>query len=285
MFARRMTPVLKWAGGKTQLLELITAKMPKNHNRYFEPFIGGGAVCLAVTPKQAFINDTNEQLINMYTQIKNNVHDVMAFVNELDQTPCDKEFYYSIRERYNQKIASHALDAECAALMIWINKHCFNGLYRVNGKGLFNVPYNNKMNGKSIDEDNMLAIADYLKNENVTITCCDFEEACEDVSAGDFVYFDSPYVPVSNTADFTDYTKDGFLLEDHERLAKLFRRLDSIGAFVMLSNNDVPLVHELYEGYNIESIDVKRMINRNAKKRTGKEVLIRNYNDGDNYQG
>ncbi|MFR1214936.1 MAG: DNA adenine methylase [Acutalibacteraceae bacterium] len=277
MVARQMSPILKWAGGKTQLLDPITARMPKTYNRYYEPFIGGGAVWLAVMPEKAVINDMNEQLINLYRQMKENAQSVISFVNELDSIPCDKNFYYSIRERYNEKIASCALDAECAALMIWINKHCFNGLYRVNGKGLFNVPYNNKVNGKSIDEDNLAAIADYLNKADISITCLDFEEVCEEVRAGDFIYFDSPYIPISATADFTDYTKDGFLPEDHKRLAALFHRLDSVGALVMLSNNDVPLVHELYSGFKIQSLDVKRMINRNASKRTAKEVLITNY--------
>lgn len=277
MIARQMSPVLKWAGGKTQLLDPITAKMPKAYNRYYEPFIGGGAVWLAIMPEQASINDTNEQLINLYLQMKENAQAVISFVNELDSVPCDKDFYYSIRERYNRKITSCVLDAECAALMIWINKHCFNGLYRVNKKGLFNVPYNNRGNGKSIDESNLEAIADYLKSANVSITCRDFEEVCEEVRAGDFVYFDSPYIPVSDTADFTDYTKGGFSFEDHKRLAALFRHLDNIGALIMLSNNDVLLVHELYSGFRIQSLDVKRMINRNASKRTSKEVLVTNY--------
>ena len=277
MVARQMSPVLKWAGGKTQLLDTITARMPKTYNRYYEPFVGGGAVWLTVMPEQAVINDTNEQLINLYRQLKENAQSVISFVNELDSIPCDKNFYYSTRERYNEKIASCTLDAECAALMIWINKHCFNGLYRVNGKGFFNVPYNNKIKGKSIDEGNIAAIADYLNNADVSITCLDFEAVCEEVRAGDFVYFDSPYIPISATADFTDYTKDGFLSEDHKRLADLFHRLDRVGALVMLSNNDVPLVHELYSGFKIKSLDVKRMINRNALKRMAKEVLITNY--------
>lgn len=277
MITRQMSPVLKWAGGKTQLLDPITAKMPTSYNKYYEPFIGGGAVWLAVMPEQAVINDINEQLINLYRQMKENAETVITYVNELDSVSCDKDFYYNIRERYNAKIASCTLDAECAALMIWINKHCFNGLYRVNGKGLFNVPYNNKINGRSIDESNLSAIAEYLQHADIVITCRDFEDVCKDVCYGDFVYFDSPYIPVSDTADFTDYTKGGFTLDDHKRLALLFRRLDGIGAKVMLSNNDVPLVHELYNGYKIQSLDVKRMINRNASKRTGKEVLITNY--------
>lgn len=195
----------------------------------------------------------------------------------MDAVPCNKELYYDMREKYNKKIARSDFDAECAALMIWINKHCFNGLYRVNSKGIFNVPYNNKVNGKSIDESNIRAVSDYLKKSNVTITCFDFEKACESVAKGDFVYFDSPYVPESVTASFTDYTMDGFTLDDYERLSVLFKRLDKIGAKVMLSNNDVSLVRNLYDGYNVQSINVKRMINRNASKRTGKEVIITNY--------
>ena len=161
--------------------------------------------------------------------------------------------------------------------MIWINKHCFNGLYRVNRKGIFNVPYNNKINGKSIDEINIRAISEDLQSTDVKITCFDFEKACDEVSVGDFVYFDSPYIPQSDTASFTNYTMDGFNLEDHNRLSVLFKHLDEIGSKVMLSNNDVPLVYSLDEGYNIQSIDVKRMINRDSNKRTGKEVLITNY--------
>lgn len=273
----KMTPVLKWAGGKTQLLNPIAERMPSEYNRYFEPFIGGAAVLLSVAPSHAFINDINQQLVNLYRQLKKNSSAIIQIVDELDSCPCDKKFYYSIRERYNQKISENSLDAECAALMIWINKHCFNGLYRVNGKGLFNVPYNNKVGGKSIDESNIRSIATYLQRSDVTISCLDFEDFCKDVRENDFVYFDSPYIPESDTANFTDYTKDGFMLTDHERLAELFKRLDKMGAKILLSNNDVPLVRSLYCGYNIQSLDVKRLINRNAAKRTGKEVLITNY--------
>ncbi|MBO6305195.1 MAG: DNA adenine methylase [Selenomonadaceae bacterium] len=271
MSDKKMTPVLKWAGGKTQLLEQIKENMPTEYNRYYEPFIGGAAVLFGVLPLQAFINDVNEQLINLYTQLKNAVETVIEKINEMDAIPCDKELYYALREKYNHKISNRAFDEECAALMIWINKHCFNGLYRVNSKGLFNVPYNNKVNGKSINEENLIFISDYLRKTDIKITCLDFEKACENVEKGDFVYFDSPYVPKSTTASFTDYTMRGFTLNDHERLSALFKHLDKIGAKVMLSNNDVPLVRELYVGYKIQSVDVKRMINCNAKKRTEKE--------------
>ena len=272
-----MSPVLKWAGGKTQLLEELMSKVPQTYNTYFEPFIGAGAFFLSLKPKSAVINDTNEQLINLYQQLKHSPSEIISIVSSLDEVACDKNYYYKIRERYNQKITSKELDPECAALMIWIKKHCFNGLYRVNSQGFFNVPYNNKVTGKSLDKDNVEAISRFLKEQNVTILCSDFENACKKVSPGDFVYLDSPYVPESSSADFTDYTKTGFSYEDHDRLADLFVRLDKLGAYVMLSNNDVPLVRELYREYNIEPLEVKRLINRNAAKRSGKEVIVTNY--------
>ena len=270
-------PFVKWAGGKRQLLERLESRMPDTYNRYYEPFIGGGAVLLDVQPENAVINHTNGQLLNVYRQLKVNPEAVIAAVDELDKVACDKERFYLVRDHYNKKIQAQELDAECAALMIWVNKHCFNGLYRVNSKGLFNVPYNNKVNGVSIEADNLRNIGAYLQRCAVEIREGDFENACEDVQAGDFVYFDSPYVPVRETANFTDYTKDGFTLEDHKRLAALFRRLDSLGVKLLLSNHDVPLVHELYEGYQIESVDVRRGINSVASKRTGKEVIVTNY--------
>ncbi len=274
---RKMTPALKWAGGKTQIIEQIASLMPSEYNRYYEPFLGSAAVLFRISPTQAYVNDINELLVNLYTQLKTSAESVIDKINKMDGKPCTKELYYAIREEYNAKISKREFDTECAALMIWINKHCFNGLYRVNSKGLFNVPYNNKVNGKSIDENNIRAISEYLNTAGITITCLDFEKACENCGQGDFVYLDSPYVPESITASFTDYTMDGFTLADHERLAQLFRRLDGIGAKVMLSNNDVPLVRSLYNGYRIHPLDVKRMINRNASKRTGKEVIITNY--------
>ncbi len=272
-----MTPVLKWAGGKNQLLPAIRALLPASYGRYYEPFIGGASVLLAVAPQKAVINDVNVQLVNLYRQLKHSADDIIGIVNALDSVDCDREYYLLLRERYNQKIAERVLDAECAALMIWLNKHCFNGLYRVNRKGLFNVPYNNKVRGKSIDEANIRSIGEYLQSADVSIECTDFEDACRDVCAGDFVYFDSPYVPESETADFTAYASNGFALSEHERLAQLFKRLDARGARLMLSNNDVALVRALYKDYRFTHLDVKRMINCDASRRTGKEVIVTNY--------
>lgn len=273
----KMSPFVKWAGGKKQLLDRLEERMPQTYNRYYEPFIGGGALLLDAQPQIAVINDVNKQLLNVYRQLKANAEAVISTLNEFDAVACNKERYLEMRAEYNKKIAAHVLDAECAALMIWINKHCFNGLYRVNSKGLFNVPYNNKTDGVSMNEENLRSIGRYLNENKVQIREGDFEAACADVQAGDFVYFDSPYIPVSGTANFTDYTKDGFGYTDHCRLAQLYRRLDAAGAKVMLSNHNVDLVYELYAGFKIEGVDVKRAINRDASKRTGKEVIITNY--------
>lgn len=273
----QISPFVKWAGGKKQLLTRLKEHMPSEYNRYYEPFIGGGALLFSVQPEHAVINDVNAQLLNVYRQLKVNADEVIHEIQSMDQVECDQERYKYMRDAYNHKIAVHELDAECAALMIWINKHCFNGLYRVNSKGLFNVPYNNKTGGVSMDEDNLRDIGRYLNEASVEIREGDFELACIDANAGDFVYFDSPYIPVSQTANFTDYTKDGFDAEDHTRLAELFRKLTDKGVKVMLSNNNVELIYKLYDGFNIAPVDVKRAINCDASKRVGKEVIITNY--------
>ena len=277
---KSMGPFVKWAGGKGQLLDKLKDRVPNSYETYYEPFIGGGALLLEIKPKKAVIGDINEQLINIYTQLKAEPRNVIKAIKHIDSVPCSKDYYLEMREQFNEKIKKAELDAETAGMMIWINKHCFNGLYRVNKHGLFNVPYNNNDRANSMDEVNLMNIGYYLEKTDVSIKCADFEEVCKDVKKNDFVYFDSPYVPISETANFTDYTKDGFSLEDHKRLAELFKRLDGIGAKVMLSNHNVPLVHELYAGYDIEPVDVRRNINSDAKKRTGKEVIITNYSTG-----
>lgn len=280
MFTPKNTPFVKWAGGKGQLLDRLVQRMPENYDRYFEPFLGGGALLLGLQPKNAIVNDINKQLLNVYIQLKENADEVVKAIDRLDERECDLDYYLEIRERYNEKIISEILDVETAAMFIWINKHCFNGLYRVNAKGKFNVPWNKNTGKTAYNETNLKQIGDYLKNNNVQILNVDFENAVAEAKEGDFVYFDSPYIPESETANFTDYTKDGFGYDDHVRLANLFKALDKKGVKVMLSNNDVPLVYKLYEGFNIENTDVQRMINSKVNKRTGKEVIITNYGKG-----
>jgi DNA adenine methylase len=277
MALKKMRPFVTWAGGKRQLLERLHDRIPNHYGTYFEPFIGGGALMLNERPERAVIGDVNEQLLNVYFHLKKDPMEVIHAIKKLEEPPCDKNYYLHIRELYNKKILADELDAECAGMMIWVNKHCFNGLYRVNKKGLFNVSYNNKDTGNSMDEANLMNIGNFLQTSDIQILCGDFETTCATVQAGDFVYFDSPYIPVNKTANFTGYTKDGFSYEDHKRLAELYHRLDTLGAKIMLSNNNVDLVYELYDGYKIESVDVRRNINSDASKRVGKEVIITNY--------
>lgn len=273
-----MEPFLKWAGGKRQLLEQIKNRLPKGgFDRYFEPFIGGGALFLELQPKSAIISDINEQLINCYNVIKSNPEELIAEITRLDNGRRDKEGYLLNRDRYNQKINNNELDIETAALMIWINKNCFNGLYRTNKSGLFNVPFNNKDGGKSINEENIRRISSYLNASQISILCCDFEKTCKDCKKGDFIFFDSPYAPNSETAGFVDYTKESFKEEDHRRLANLYKELTKRGCYCLLTNNNNDFVKELYKDFKIEEVNVNRSINSKGDKRKGKEVIITNY--------
>lgn len=272
-----MKPFVKWAGGKTQLLDEINKRLPPSYNRYFEPFLGGGAVLLNLQPQKAFVNDINAELLNTYNQIKNNPDDFIRKMNEIDKINTDKVFYYKNRDRYNQKITNQEYDLEMAILFVWINKHCFNGLYRVNKKGLFNVPYNQKDIKSSIDEDNIRKVSQYLNTNRVFIKNIDFEVFLDSVATNDFVFVDSPYIPESDTSNFVDYSKTGFSEKDHQRLAKKLHDLSNKGVFWMLTNNDVPQIYDLYDDYNIESVAVRRNINSKGNKRSGQEVIIRNY--------
>lgn len=272
-----VAPFVKWAGGKRQLLPQIKERMPEKYNNYYEPFVGGGAVIFELLPANALINDINKALINTYKQICNAPEAFLAAVNRLDVEMWEngRDYYYSVRERYNDKLMKAAYDAELAALFVFINKHCFNGLYRVNAKGLFNVPYNNSRRA-SVDENAIRETSEYLRG--VTITDGDFEAACKDAEKGDFVFIDSPYAPLNPTS-FESYTKEGFDLESHKRLAKLFDELTDRGCFCMLTNHNTELINELYgrKGYRMDVVEVKRSINSDASNRVGEEVIICNY--------
>ena len=277
MGSNNLSPFLKWAGGKRQLLDKIIDRMPKSFNNYYEPFIGGGALLFELQPAKAVINDINASLINAYITIAEKPFEFISAVIELDsQIPEDgKTYYYSLRERYNNKLVKTEYDTELAALFVFLNKHCFNGLYRVNAKGLFNVPYNNSKR-ESINKESIIAISEYLKN--VKIMQGDFEKACNDAQRGDFVFLDSPYAPLNPTS-FESYTKEGFDIESHKRLANLFKKLTDKGCYCMLTNHNTEFINDLYgnKGYKIDVVRVKRMINSNASKRVGEEVIIYNY--------
>ncbi|MDO5303077.1 MAG: DNA adenine methylase [Clostridia bacterium] len=277
MINKKVVPFVKWAGGKRQLMDRISERMPLNYNNYYEPFVGGGAVLFGIQPDCAVINDLNASLINTYRIIANRPEDFIATINRLDSEMSEdgKNYYYNLRERYNDKLMKSELDVEMAALFVFINKHCFNGLYRVNGKGLFNVPYNNSRK-KSIDEESILAVSEYLKK--IKILQGDFEVACKDAQKGDFVFLDSPYAPL-NPSTFESYTKEGFDVESHVRLANLYDDLTGRGCYCMLTNHNTEFINELYEnkGYRIDVVSVKRMINSDSSNRTGEEVIICNY--------
>ncbi len=272
-----IAPFVKWAGGKRQLLTQIKERMPEQYNNYFEPFVGGGAVLFGLLPANALINDINKALINTYRQIRNVPEEFLKAVNKLDEEMWEdgKEYYYFLRENYNDKLMKAEFDVELAALLVFMNKHCFNGLYRVNGKGLFNVPYNNSRR-VSVDEKSIRETSKYLKG--VTIIEGDFEVACKKAKNGDFIFIDSPYAPLNPTS-FEAYTKEGFDIESHKRLAKLFDDLTARGCYCMLTNHNAALITELYgnKGYKIDVVSVKRMINSDASNRVGEEVIIWNY--------
>lgn len=272
-----ISPFVKWAGGKRQLLSQIKERMPEKYNNYYEPFVGGGAVIFELLPANAVINDINKALINAYRQIREVPENFINEVNRLDSGMWEdgREYYYSLREYYNDKLMKAEFDVELAALFVFINKHCFNGLYRVNGKGLFNVPYNNSRRA-SVDEDSILEISKYLKG--ITIIDGDFEEACKGAKKGDFVFIDSPYAPLNPTS-FESYTKEGFDIESHRRLARLYDELTARGCYCMLTNHNTELINGLYgnKDYKIDVVSVKRMINSDASNRVGEEVIICNY--------
>ena len=272
-----VAPFVKWAGGKRQLLKQIRERMPQKYNKYYEPFVGGGAVVFDLLPERAIINDINKALINTYRQICNESEAFIDAVNRLDREMWEdgKEYYYSLRERYNDKLMREEFDMELAALFVFINKHCFNGLYRVNGKGLFNVPYNKSRN-QSIEEASIRATSEYLKN--IIIMDGDFQNACEEAKEHDFVFIDSPYAPLNPTS-FESYTKEGFDIESHKRLADLYDELTARGCYCMLTNHNTDLINELYsnKGYRMDVVHVKRFINSDASKRVGEEIIICNY--------
>lgn len=272
-----IAPFVKWAGGKRQLLPQIKERMPEKYNHYYEPFVGGGAVIFELLPANALINDINKALINVYKQIRNIPEVFLKLVKKLDKEMWEdgKEYYYSLREHYNNKLIKAEYDVELAALFVFINKHCFNGLYRVNGKGLFNVPYNNSRRA-SATENTIMEISKYL--QSVTIMDGDFEVACKNAEKGDFLFIDSPYASL-NPISFESYTKEGFDIESHKRLAKFYDELTVRGCYCMLTNHNTKLINELYsnKNYKIDVVSVKRMINSDASNRVGEEVIICNY--------
>lgn len=271
-------PFVKWAGGKRQIIKELKKYVPEDYDCYYEPFIGGGALFFELAPKKAVINDSNSELMNVYSVMCDEVkYNKMCHLLNNYEVNNSEEFYYEIRNKDRNRDKYNKMnDYTKAARTIYLNKACFNGLYRVNSKGEFNVPYNKKTNVNTYDKENLLVVHMYLNMNDVTILNVDFEEALKSTQKGDFVYIDPPYDQIN--ASFTSYTEEGFGHDEQIRLARVFKELDKKGVKVMLSNHNTQLINELYKGYSIHVIEAKRNINANGKKR-GKveEVIITNY--------
>lgn len=260
-------PILKWAGGKQQMLDVLLPQVPNKYNQYIEPFFGGGALFFALTPKHAIIADSNPELINLYQVVAENVEELISLLKEMKN---DESFYYEVRG-LNPASLSRVVRA---ARTIYLNRTCYNGLYRVNRKGQFNVPYGKYKNPRICDEENLRAVSHVL--QSALIVEGDYKDVLkEHAGPGDFIYLDPPYLPVGKYSDFKRYTKEQFYEEDHIELAREVDRLHELGCYVILTNSNHPLVHELYGKYNVSVHKTRRNINSNASKRTGEDVMVK----------
>ena len=275
----KLHPFVKWAGGKTQILEKIKSLMPINYNNYFEPFVGGGALFFNVAPKMAFINDSNTELMIAYKCFSDNeLFNLLIMKLQEHENNHSEEYYYNIRALDQLDSFNELPIYERAARMIYLNKSCFNGLYRVNSKGYFNVPSAKKEKVVAYDRDNMNSLRNYFSHNTINTSNCDFEEAVKKAKTGDFVYFDPPYDTWDEKNSFTSYSKDSFGKEEQARLARVYKELSDKGVYVMLSNHNTKYINELYKDFNIHVINAKRMINSKSDGRGPvEEVIITNY--------
>lgn len=269
---------VKWAGGKLQLIDQFKSFFPNKFNNYFEPFVGSGAVAFYILqkykPKQVLLSDINEELINTFNVIKNNVEELISTLKEHKKkhTKNDKEYFYKIRLLNTSALTP----LERAARFIYLNKTCFNGLYRVNSKGQFNVPIGSYKNPDIVQADKLRKISKLLKT--VKIKVMSFEKIIDFAKKGDFIYFDPPYYPLKKGKSFTTYTKNNFLEKEQQKLAEVFTKLNKKGCKVMLSNSDTKFIKDLYKNYSVNTVKASRMINCNGADR-GKinEVVVTNY--------
>ena len=271
---REAAPFVKWAGGKGRLLSQLRPLLPQGveHMRHVEPFVGGGALFFSRRPRRALLSDINPALVATYAAIRDDVAGVIATLRQLAKRH-SKARYYEVREQYNERRQGAS---KRAAMFIYLNKTCFNGLHRVNRKGEFNVPAGSYKNPRICNEEGLRVASEALAG--ALLRCASFDALLESAKPGDFVYFDPPYEPVSQTASFTSYAPDGFSQDDQRRLRDLFAALDRRGCKLMLSNSDVPLIRELYQGFSLDTVAAPRAINCNGKGR-GKvtEIVVRNY--------
>ncbi|HEX2173680.1 MAG TPA: DNA adenine methylase [Dehalococcoidia bacterium] len=265
-----MTPFVKWAGGKGQLLAQLDPYFPPHFRKYLEPFVGGGAVFFHLQPKRAVLGDSNEELITCYRVIRNSPEELIA---SLEQHRYESDYFYEVRARDPRQLT----DVERASRFIFLNKTCYNGLYRVNRRGQFNVPFGRYATPPRIfDPSNILGVSRLLQTSD--LVCASYEQTIQRAEPGDFVYFDPPYHPLSATANFTRYTQLAFTDFDQFWLAQAFRTLTERGVYVMLNNSDTPLVRWLYKAHRIVEARANRAINSDpAKRNPVVELIITNY--------
>ncbi len=273
-------PFVKWAGGKRQLIPILHQNLPEFFGTYYEPFLGGGALLFHILTdkngQKCSISDLNSDLVLAYTTIRDRIDALISSLksHEKNYQKDSKSYYYSIRESNPRN------EVEKTSRLIFLNRTCFNGLYRVNSKGKFNVPLGKYTNPNIINEANLRAVSSILHTNRISIKCRDFESVLMDAKKGDLVYFDPPYQPVSSTANFTSYTTKDFTYDDLTRLSDLCLKLDAKGCNVLLSNSDSKEVSDIFakSTWKITRIEANRSINSNSKKRTGHfELLIKNY--------
>ena len=274
-------PFVKWAGGKRSIIHELIQLSPKIFDTYYEPFVGGGALLFELSPRKAIINDYNKELMNVYSCIKDE-EKLVLMCNELNkhETNHSETYYYKIRDLDKDKKKFNKIpDYKRAARTIYLNKACFNGLYRVNSNNEFNVP-SGKRSKVNTHSENLGIIHCFLNMNDIQLLSTDFVDAVKTAKQGDFIYFDPPYD--SDTSTFNSYTDNGFGKEDQIRLAELFKELDLRGCYVMLSNYNTSLIRELYQGYHFHYVEAQRNIGANAKDRgIVEEVIITNYDPDD----
>ncbi len=271
-----VTPVVKWVGGKRQLLDTFKPLLPARINSYCEPFIGGGALLFDLQPKKAFVNDINSNLILVYTVIRDNVNELIAALESFENTS-DK--FYEVRDwDRNKEFYSQLSDVMRAARIIYLNKTCYNGLYRVNNAGEFNSPFGHYKKPNIVNAPVLRAVSAYFNSAEIHFSATDYSEVLKKVRKGTFVYLDPPYDPISDTANFTGYSRGGFTRDDQIKLRECCDQLNSKGVKFMLSNSATDFIREQYAAYNITTVQAKRAINSVGSRRGDvDEVVVRNY--------
>jgi DNA adenine methylase len=271
-----VAPVLKWVGGKRQLLGKMKPLFPKGIKYYCEPFVGGGAVLFDLQPKHAYVNDINSELINVYEVIRNNVDEL---IEELKKYKNESDFFYEVRDWDRNKEKYNSLSKiQRAARIIYLNKTCYNGLYRVNNAGEFNTPFGSYKNPNIVNEPVLRAVHAYFSEADIHFSSVDYAEVLATIPRGTFVYLDPPYDPVSTSSNFTGYAKGGFSKEEQIRLREQCDILNAHRIKFMLSNSATDFIKEQYQNYHITTIKAKRSINSVASKRGNvDEVVVTNY--------